>query len=576
MSVYHLVEALPAAFFALLGIWAAVVRRHWFFRFVIVCLFLLACLLIPAYEVVIEFGIAIGLITLGLWFSRERQQWQFSLESALLAMVVVAVGSAVVAKAPELQPHRWVDLVGIGLITAALSLQSLWLVFGRAKLWLRILLSALVFCFSIASFYFIQSTRALLLPSNWGEGWLEEVRQATGADWATTWGVEYCLPSSLLGITVLIVALVLARGTGWFGKDKLNKISPSKDRVLAQIGFVCFLVCLISPIGYLFYRLVTPSPWPAVEMPENNGWDNFIEAGSLPGLDFSALYQQIESADKITADEAMEHLAAPLAIIDLGLLKPDFQIARYYDEAEGEQDVEASWNSYYAVFSQCGYARRFGSLDHQIAALTMLLRFGACFDRDVGVDWWFDSSAETTFREQTRENLSRLSAEQCKQLAALLLTHDRQRGSLENRLKYYRLEQENRSWVSHIQMLLQEWSDADPELWIRKGYLDRVAETRMLVVQLALQCYFLEHKQLPNLLAELVPEYLPALPVDPFTLSEIQYQNLWGGYSITSQGYEEMNPHIFGGPAAPFLWHRLQETWREFQDWVDGFPTDRR
>ncbi len=103
MTVYHLIDALPAAFFGLLGIWAAVVRRHWFLRFTVVCVFLLVCLLIPAYEVVIEFGIAITLIMAGVWISRgfQRERFRFSLESALLAMVVVAIGSAVVAKVPE-------------------------------------------------------------------------------------------------------------------------------------------------------------------------------------------------------------------------------------------------------------------------------------------------------------------------------------------------------------------------------------------------------------------------------------------------------------------------------------------
>jgi len=37
-----------------------------------VYLFLLVSLLIPAYEVVLEFGIAIDLIALGVWLSRER------------------------------------------------------------------------------------------------------------------------------------------------------------------------------------------------------------------------------------------------------------------------------------------------------------------------------------------------------------------------------------------------------------------------------------------------------------------------------------------------------------------------
>ncbi len=74
VEVSHFIYALSVSFFALLGIWAAVVRRHWFLRFAAVGGFLLITLLLPAYELVIEFGLQMAIIATGVWLARGRQR----------------------------------------------------------------------------------------------------------------------------------------------------------------------------------------------------------------------------------------------------------------------------------------------------------------------------------------------------------------------------------------------------------------------------------------------------------------------------------------------------------------------
>src|SRR6478672_8090548 len=76
INAYHIVDAVPSAFFAIVALWAAGSRRHWFVRTAVVGVFLLVMLFIPAYEILIGFGVEVLLIVSGiaLWRSRRRQR----------------------------------------------------------------------------------------------------------------------------------------------------------------------------------------------------------------------------------------------------------------------------------------------------------------------------------------------------------------------------------------------------------------------------------------------------------------------------------------------------------------------
>jgi len=248
LTAYHLIDALPAAFFGLLGIWAAVVRRHWFLRFSVVSVFLLVCLLIPAYEVVIEFGIAIALIMAGVWVARGRwhESFRFSLESAMLVMVVVAIGSAVIAKAPEFGGSDWLNLFCIGSAVALASLLSLWLVFGETRLSRRLPLGLLGFLAFTTLYYFCSATHHLLIQPEWSTAWVESLWQRASDPNVFSWGLGHCVPTSLLGFTTLCSVLVLARGSRWFSVSDDDLPQPSNKRTLAaRLGLVTLMLCLV-------------------------------------------------------------------------------------------------------------------------------------------------------------------------------------------------------------------------------------------------------------------------------------------------------------------------------------------
>src|SRR4051812_29100315 len=163
----HLVNAVPTALFGIFGLWAAASTRHWFLRTAVVAGALLVLLLIPAYDVLIQFGCVVLFLVVSLAIWRKARSFldddgedapaassripSLSLASLLLFVVVVAVVSSVAARVPDWPFHHWVDLVGTGLMAGAVGIACVWIVCGRAPWWLRLMaIPVLLFGFALA------------------------------------------------------------------------------------------------------------------------------------------------------------------------------------------------------------------------------------------------------------------------------------------------------------------------------------------------------------------------------------------------------------------------------------------
>jgi len=251
MDASEIVDVLAASFFALLGIWAAVGGRHWFLRVAVVAVLLLGSLLVPAHQVAIEFGLAMILITAGVWIAHGRKTWEkrFSMQTVMLAMVVVAVIFAVFGSAPDYSSRNWIFIVSVGAIVASIALICLWIVFGKSlRWWLRGIIGGIVF--------------ALL----------------------SSWMYKNPLPISLCVSTIIISVLLLARGTRWFGSPPSDAPAPVNwQTVSCRIGLIAVVLSVSTPLYYILYRLLTPDPIPVVEVPEPNGYADLVAIGyTLP------------------------------------------------------------------------------------------------------------------------------------------------------------------------------------------------------------------------------------------------------------------------------------------------------
>ena len=122
INAYHVTDTVPAVLFGMFALWAATSTRHWSVRTAVVAAALLVTLLIPAFEVAIEFGIECLLVVAGLaiWRRRRRSiesaepvplrrpfRLRPSLESLMLFVVVAAVTTAVATRVPRLGLDQW-------------------------------------------------------------------------------------------------------------------------------------------------------------------------------------------------------------------------------------------------------------------------------------------------------------------------------------------------------------------------------------------------------------------------------------------------------------------------------------
>jgi hypothetical protein len=68
-----------------------------------------------------------------------------------------------------------------------------------------------------------------------------------------------------------------------------------------------------------------------------------------------------------------------------------------------------------------------------------------------------------------------------------------------------------------------------------------LAKTRLLICDLAIRAYSLEHGRNPAKLTDLVPDYLPEVPKDPFGSGQILYRLAPNGYLLYSVGVDGLD-----------------------------------
>jgi hypothetical protein len=114
------------------------------------------------------------------------------------------------------------------------------------------------------------------------------------------------------------------------------------------------------------------------------------------------------------------------------------------------------------------------------------------------------------------EVLPYLNADQCRKSLAALAEIDTRREPIRDVFRRDRIWHENTgNWFRQLVTLLEAVACLD---WDYKPcvVLQEKAVTRLLILELALRAYSLEHGAPPDQLDQLTPEILPALPRDPF------------------------------------------------------------
>ncbi|MEQ8210748.1 MAG: hypothetical protein RH917_13045 [Lacipirellulaceae bacterium] len=545
MDAHQILDALSASFFALLGIWAAVVRRHWFLRFSVVCICLLSALLIPAYEVVIEFGLLVTVIVTGVWLARKKPNWrpQFSLETALLLTVVVAVISAVAAKAPELSAHTWAWMIVNGVAPALLALGCLWLVFGRARLLTRLIVTALGFVPFVSFYHFLRVVETTLSTYLTGGRWQEELLESYKWDAVSQWVVVNA-PILGLAITIILASLITAKASGWFAsQDEQEQQSTSRWQALARTGLVASLLAVVVPLVYVFYRLLTPPELPTVELPVPNGYDDFATAGAMIKGDSQIMYSNWQSISDEKRGQLVRDWEPVLSLAQLGLKKECY----WPLQADGTSVDEvlrlsnATYNNFFAILFSLDYESRLGSASQAASHAAMLIEYELKAGRgtETLANWFypFEGYGLSEVEAELPRFLSRLTAEECEDFSARLTKLREDIRPVNEKITGRRIAEANRNWMSHLNVLLTEWSGRDPFSWEQRRHRYWLARYRVMTVQVMLQSHWLKHGVLPQELRDLENSAGNWFLDDPFSDTQLAYVvDSKGNFTLLSVG----------------------------------------
>lgn len=358
-----------------------------------------------------------------------------------------------------------------------------------------------------------------------------------------TWAAVTPLVVFITFLTLSIFAFLLPSDTGSVARRRNAAWSLAIATFALVLG-----VCLALPSAVVYYRLVTPLPVPAQQFPEPNGHEDFKAAWKMlgPNLLIDSMNFDPHNSPISQLGKAVDQVRAALSKGREGLTRPalfpidydtgldlhinDIQKMRslaWAFRAEGvlavrEQQFENALETFLETVDYGIHARRGGLIVTEFVGI-------AC--SSVGRSDLYHMRTELT-AEQCRHAIDRIKA-------AIESTELHEHFALRDRI----WTQHSYDWVGHLVELLENYSGDyrffDPTDY-DKPFLREQAEMRLLIAELALQAYHLEHGQLPARLTELVPEYLPEVPIDPLSEDSLplKYRLTEDGYLLYSVGHD--------------------------------------
>lgn len=541
------VEALSVTFFGLLGIWAAVARWHWFLRLAMVGLILGAPLLIPAYEIVLTFAIQILTIVGVVWFVRRPNvvRLRFSLGTALLLMVLASVVAGFAIRVPQLHWFDWLRIIGVGLISAYATLLAFWLVYGKARWRSRVGIGVIGMAVLVLMRFAVDCFDYALNNGRIGVRWELFFTEFFSAGILLHPWLHWCLLPIALGMSLMFGVIALGRSSQWINEPSDNASTARDTSLFLVRSLFCLLIAVVTlSMAFVLWELATPQPLPIAAFPDPNGYDDLIAAG-ISALPLTTKAKKPAWALSDTELGArIQTLQPVLDRIDLGLSRdslPDLRVMAEHGKTRAlhakalEAVNDALWLRYTRDY-------RAGTGPQRLEQALKILRFTQQAFRGTGLEWTTASgnhqTADFALSELKQDLLKQLEEGQCRIVARQLYDFDRGRETWSEKLRVQSMLDEHDDWNTRLQTLLAKWTGQDRYNWLREREKRQLALHRSIIVAYGIKAYWLSHNRTPTDLDLLVPEFLPAIPDDPYHDGKLKMKLEPSGVSIYSAGLD--------------------------------------
>ncbi len=556
LARFAILTACPALA-CLVAIWAANTRLHWFWR--ALGLWAAVAIFVPirAYEPFWLLAASLPLIAAMLWM---RTRWQpklqtvaqeteqtlqvarfhYGLRDLLLMMLVFGLWLVIwIPVVSHYRPRNWSGWIVTVVALAAIAV----LAFGCITSQRRLRAAGLLSC-----------ALPVIALAIWSAG--DGVRwHLIGIGGQTT-----TLVADLVFLTVAgaEVALIV------FGVTMLARLAVSPThgrrwRLVCGVVLGVLITAFTVPLGYLYVRLLERAPRvPNSGIPANH-YHRITqiakEVQTLNPLDLPVAKLRI-AAPASPVPQQLEALYAELLPLLEQANAVDFDIDRDVTPEYGLQisPIQACRALARSLIAESGHARENqahdSATDHALAVLnlgTMFRRGGLMFDA------MFGQGMERFGQSSLAKLRSELPPEQCRKVIAAL---ERSRGLHEDldaivaRSDYF--ADQTYRWIDKLEMILDEFSPhvTSGEVSLERWGKHAAAGSALLQADLAIRLYKHEKGELPSELRSLVPEYLTAVPVDPYSAQPLVYRPKSGGeFVLYSVGFDgQNNGGTFGSP----------------------------
>jgi hypothetical protein len=284
------------------------------------------------------------------------------------------------------------------------------------------------------------------------------------------------------------------------------------------------LVATAIPATVFYFVLMNPLPIPFVQIPNLNGYDDFKAATNLlpANLMVNSGNFDSETASEQELQQASDEIGPALDRVRQGLNHPAM-IDLDYTENDLDIDTIQSFRTMTRGFAAQG---RLLLKKNQPSEAADVLVAGAKFGVQIAkggllVDDLVGIACTGVACKGLHASVQQVPIEQIPQLIAALHRLETERDPWEDVL--YRDQvwsQRAYGWYGQLMIAISEYYDNGWD--VSEGYQQarqqELAVIRLLQLELALRLWQTEHDGWPESVAELAPDYIAEIPVDPFSI----------------------------------------------------------
>lgn len=488
-----LVTAILVVTVGLVSIWAALSRRHWFLRAVGVAAVIAPTAAIPGHDVVLVFLLQ-SLFVIG-------------------GIKVFPVVRAAIQNARATHDSETADEAEAGHPSRSGRTRRGYPRFSLMDLMLVVLVASAIFS------VLVQTPRHV---------W---------AEWEAILVVGASFGSLALPAAHLACIFFYPQRPNWLvGKP----IRGRRDLVLRVSGLVLMLLLwsmFLLPFAVVYHKAINPIPVPAISLPNPNGYDDLVRVGeTLPDM---GMPDPNAATSKGLADFVRGNPEV-YDVIRLGLSRESLVPVTYTNGVLNTSASKALRDVADALIVEGRLAEAEGRIPDAVTSYLDILRLAEASSRGgLATDVFVGGAQEWVAVDQLARIVGILPVNEAERTTEALQTLDRRREPLEAIVTRERL------WANHAYGKMGRALDAmnmslftvdSTEEAIFQSRLRQQARVRLLICELAIHCYRLDHDRLPDKLADLVPRYLDAVPTDPYNGKPIIFRPVSAGPILYSVG----------------------------------------